>query len=63
MDAVLLKSKIHGRFANSYFAQVKTVKICLKINLASCEFLSMNQFKLLQATKQQKLGWANDIVV
>ena len=45
IDAIILNSKIHSHFVNSYFTQVKTVKICLLMNISSCEFLSKKQLK------------------
>ena len=38
IDAILLNLIIHGPLVNSYFAQVKTVKICILNDPTSCEF-------------------------
>ena len=58
---ILLKSTIHGPLINSYFIQVKTVRIYLLINLASCELWSIKEMEQLKVIKQYKALLANAI--
>ena len=43
IDAIMLKSKIHGRLVNSYFKKFKTINTCELRNLSSFEFCLINE--------------------